>query len=468
MRTSLLLLGVLAVGCGNVRSPENPGDPLYTLQVLTRGETPPTVQGDARARLVWSFMGDGPLTDCLNQNPGSSGVTCLGLVPNVTESGADVPVQPGFPGTFQIPLHTLPPAPASSSGQTLAFARVVLYDDRNANQVLDKVSFSDSAPIDVVLGTSVEWREQSGTYLVFRSGALHPVWRVFEGLYGCPEPAPGYSVVSIDATTGVKCTLSPTEPVTVTFGRAQDRGEVCEGTPSWTPAASSYPSSAPPSDAVVTCDADGAGLEFYREGGRYCDPVVRQRYALEGCVDSTKPCVHTPGYAGYYDLRSAVPSWWPCPYTSVCTPGSGSFNGSYTSGSNAPVTVQTALHGTGRGVSGGEEYVRAIAKFGPADSELTLTLDLYRTVLSGSPVQAGTTYSFGTSDRPVSVRVNREKPTGGTRYWTSVEGTATVHAWNPQACGTNVVQVSGIELPADDLFEAMSIEGTFSFSAPKE
>ncbi|MBN2362214.1 MAG: hypothetical protein JXR83_22370 [Deltaproteobacteria bacterium] len=476
-----IALAALVVACGDVRTASNPGDPIYIVNGQVQGSALAAPRGEYRAALQLISVGQSELADCFNSSQGLEALDCFALGSEARVTAQDVAIEPVFPVAFEIPLYALPSGDAllDDAGAVLAFGYVLVYDDGNLNADLDPTDFSAAEAVDVVVGSSsFSSSGQTASYLIYREGTLHPLWSVFEQMYGCGEVPPGFSVVTIDTRSGPVCTVATDAPVLVSLiDDPTVRGLVCTGTPPWTPTQSPYPAEPIPADAVVTCSDDGFELSYYREQGHYCDAALVQSYALEGC---TTPgiCMYHPSYEGYYDLRNDPPAWWPCPTEQVCLwsdTDTGSLSGTYALDGGAPVAdtveVQVMRFTNGPGSLDDEgSGVRLVSSdFGPSGTEFHISLNIYESAPDGNIAVSGQTYDLPQAGyRPVYLHVSRRNLEGGLT-WTRISGGQIELArWSSEPCASNEVILRDVAVPGapDRGLEDSVIDAAFDFKTP--
>jgi len=203
-------LAAVALGCGKPVGFGGPVTPLAEIHVQTTGDLPQAT-GESRTpnprfALVWGLQWM-PEPFCFLP-PESDAVAAViqagcrdnfGFVPNVV--GADVPIEPGTPTT--IPLINLPAADVMVGDVTarIAYASLVVYDDKNGNGALDlgqpqrQAGGGDNADAyvdtgDVVLGasfSSITRPDQRIAYIEGDSSKLANI--AFYPRPGCPELA---------------------------------------------------------------------------------------------------------------------------------------------------------------------------------------------------------------------------------------------------------------------------------------
>lgn len=290
-----------AIGsCAQMHSADDLGDPLVTLTGSIEGDAPDgVVAEEVRVSLIWASLPQ-EMADCLDEAEGSDSIgACVGtnaFVPALTSRSVDI--TPVFPASFELPLHTLPSPDVLSGSSDALFSYGILvgFEDGNQNEKLDLVGPEATDSIDRVVASSMG--TGSIDFVVYREGELSSLWKMFSGA-GCPTELPvGFSVVHLDASSCVVANASD-QTISLVFDDSGDvRNLICE--PQVPP--STFPASAPPQGATVTCHSATA-LEFVPDPSRYCKHEVL--YDLAGCDSSV---CNEPEW----DLRGNPPSWWPC------------------------------------------------------------------------------------------------------------------------------------------------------------
>jgi hypothetical protein len=227
-RLSLPLLLVTALSCGEITGLEDRAVPLVRLSVRVEGEMPrpPEELGAPlrpRVALVWGKQWM-PEPFCILPAMSSEAAAVIdagcrdsfGFVP--ARLGADVSVESDGSATFE--LLDLPAADVMVGDLTarIAYASVVVYDDRDGNRALDlrrppRVRDLDdeehedeeeeggaglaetlAADSDRVHGASFISMTRSDKRLAFREGGFSEV-AAFYPRMGCPPPPEGFSVL---------------------------------------------------------------------------------------------------------------------------------------------------------------------------------------------------------------------------------------------------------------------------------
>jgi len=334
--TLAAFLAALSGACGGLNTPDGYAPPtLHEVQGQVTGQLDDNVAGELRAALTWSVYSD-ELIACVDAVEVNGPINwlddsdfrviedlqrCLNFSERGRDETASVPLEPSFPARFTIPVSLLPePAVLSGSeGSRLGLAGVLIYTDDNDSGVFEETPLGAASFIDTVRGSSFPVSDDAEyvSYLIYREGALSPLWKLFVALYGCPEPQPGFQTltVEISGSTGDALCVLDDRPLDValqpgieTAGCAEDpvRDAYTRPTEEGLPAGSAmfcdeY------ADLLVTLDTDSVCPSF-------------RRYALVGCSDlsSEQACRQT-----FWDLTNTPPGppgWWPCSFGNTDSP----------------------------------------------------------------------------------------------------------------------------------------------------
>lgn len=357
-RTAILAWLAAAAGCGDLSGFGGSVPPLATVHVQTTGDfasvqVPGPAAPKLQVALVWGAQW---LTEplCILP-PASPDVSALlaagcrdtfGFVPD--RVAVDVPLDPD--GTATLALFDLPAADVTVGDVTarVAYASVIVYDDRDGNGTLTLGRASrlggrdDGRPDDTGVATSDRVyaasfvsMTQPDTRLAFREGGFNEA-AAFYPRSGCGDPPPSFSIVSaggFSAAAALAAELAgqlPKEdpsackqqsidtPVTVMFRPPAELRELAcqERTLD-----SSIRYREPPADPLDLTDRTAAcapvpdfgsgkasGMIQYVVSGRSdesCEGLTH--YVLRGCRND--PLCNLPSW----DITATPPSWWPCP-----------------------------------------------------------------------------------------------------------------------------------------------------------
>jgi hypothetical protein len=276
----------------------------------------------------------------------------FGFVPN--RAAADIPITPGVPATFD--LYTLPAADVMVGDITarIAYASVIVYDDRNGNGVLDfrhpqrqrrgggePINDAGGAP-DAVYGASFISMTQPDRRVAFLEGDFSALRSVaFYPRVGCADPPKSFSILSAGGfsaaaalTSGLAGTIPPeADPSACATATLDDTIAI------------PIPPRAPAALSQLACTTnDEGGVTYYRQApanpidlthstwacasfprigtdagaGSSAQQLViaspasapcrsTRHYTLRGCNNDpfcASPIWPAPG--------TPVPSWWPC------------------------------------------------------------------------------------------------------------------------------------------------------------
>jgi hypothetical protein len=356
------------LSCGDLVGLGGPATPLAQVRALVTGDLasvrPPGLEGETprlRVALVWGAQWL-PEPFCFLP-PESSDAAAVqaagcpdsfGFVPN--RVAANAAVEPGAPATLD--LMSLPAADVMVGDVTarIAYAGLVVYDDRNGNETLDlhrpprhweerrEVPAADAGLLptdDVVYGASFLSMTLPDQRLAFREGDFGASV-AFYPRAGCPPPAPGFSVLAaggFSASDAIAAALEGRLP-------QQDPATCSETT--LDQALVSMPLQAPEGVKQVACKADGVGgTTRYREPPADAPDLANLAWACVGLsrlpnddggtggadvvqlVIATAPgaaCKRVVHYAlscqndaacgeASWDLTGTPPAWWPCATT---------------------------------------------------------------------------------------------------------------------------------------------------------
>jgi hypothetical protein len=291
MRIALPIL--LALGCGDVRSGGNRGDPIWVMQADLQGVALGNPEGEYRAVFGFVSYGEGDLFDCYDQ---SAPLLC-GLRVSFEQKLVVGPteVMPVLDG-LAVPVYEFPAHEdlLSRNGAILALGGLGIYDDRNMNGELDALTGSE--PIDDLVAESVTPPDYR-SLAVYREGPLHSFWDLLRDFFKCPDPPQGYSVVRVYTEGGriTDCRVSRDEHLLVSDSSNEETARIqCaltqEGLPLEVLAKSHEPAPLPENAVVTACSA--TRLDYYLDNGNYCDQFDPNFYLI-------RPA-ETP------------PDWWPC------------------------------------------------------------------------------------------------------------------------------------------------------------
>jgi hypothetical protein len=317
-----------------------------------------------RAALVWGLQWlPEPFCVLPPESPEAAAVIAagcresFGFVPN--RAAADIPITPGVPATFD--LYTLPAADVMVGDITarIAYASVIVYDDRNGNGVLDfrhpqrqrrggdSIGDAGGAP-DAVYGASFISMTQPDRRVAFLEGDFSALRSVaFYPRLGCADPPKSFSILSAGGfsaaaalTSGLAGTIPPeADPSACATATLDDT--IVIPIPPRAPAALSQLACATndeggvtyyrqaPADPTATTDpidlthstwacaglprigtdaGAGSSAQQLVVASLPGDPCRSTRhYTLRGC--NNDPFCASPSWPA---PGTPVPSWWPC------------------------------------------------------------------------------------------------------------------------------------------------------------
>ena len=359
MRT-LSLAAVLLIGCGRLDGFGGPAPPLATFQLMASGNLAPlrppgdTGEPSLQVALVW---GDQWLTEPFCVLPPESDTAAAVMAAGCRDPfgfvavrvAANVPVTLGAPTT--ISLGDLPAADVLVGSLTsrIAYASLVLYDDRDQNGTLSIAQphrtasgrgrgpgFEDTVDsTDVVYGASFVTMTAPDQRVAYLEGTFDPT-AAFYPRSGCDKPKDGFSVLAaggFSAAAGLASAITgqfPTEdpascaqsaPGDVVIGiEAQAPTDVQEVSCSerTTDGSTRYrePPDAQPdlTGRVFACahlptfdaGAQTKLIQFVVSGRAQDRCKGLTHYTLRGCRENVSCAVPD------WDFTANPPSWWPC------------------------------------------------------------------------------------------------------------------------------------------------------------
>jgi hypothetical protein len=323
------LFGSVACGTGLDTPDGTPPTPLFSV----RAETTGSLSADAplRAALAWTITSpellecldgvevDGVLTfsaETLEADEATASALqrCLAFSEEARAETASVAIEATFPLALEIPVLTLPDLSLLSGdeGARLGIADVVIYEDHDGDDVFDETARGAAEFSDVVRGTSraIDEEDRDESFIVYREGALSPVWKIFRAIYGCADPAPGFSTVTIgvDDNELFFCAIDDRAvPVALRDDIASlgcaPLGDTAE------PVRADAVDGIPVGAAVECRPVDGYYDVIYAENFASVCPDVRT-LALVGCDTTSEATCR----ATYWNLLGNAPAWWPCTF----------------------------------------------------------------------------------------------------------------------------------------------------------
>lgn len=359
-------------GCGKLVGLETPVTPLAQIQVQVTGDIASVQRADTvgqtpqlRVALVWGAQWL-PEPFCLfpppdvlppPQSPGVQAVVAAGCPDNFRfvpdRAGADIPVQPGVPGT--IDLINLPGADVMVGDLTarVAYASLIVYDDRNGNGALDfrhppqrhhhDEGYDPGTPAtrDIPYGASFISMTLSDQRVAYREGADSISAIAFYPRKNCAEPPSGFSILSAGGFSQAEALVAalqqqlPGEDPT-TCGEAK-LDEAVVTIPLQVPAGLTELSctandtggtttyAAPPDMPFNPGITPWACVGFPKLPGDDAGvPLGSQLVVASGLTDACQSVTHITlrgcdndptCSAPSWDVTATPPVWWPCPTT---------------------------------------------------------------------------------------------------------------------------------------------------------
>lgn len=328
MRVVMMLSLLMSLSCGSgIEGLGQEAGPLVTLQIeldetsfqayitsaLEQGVSP-----SLRVGVVWAGVPDiDPYCIEYGPNPLNPGgvkgkvaeVACVDpfqVVPALVDES--VPAELGV-GPIALPLYDLPTAEVlvGPPQGRIAYATLVVFDDRNGNGLLDVVGSGGEFRVgsrepseDVVVAASFSYLLNSQLRLVFREGSYNES-SFFYPMIGCAAPPEGYSFARVTGTPiQSQCTyLAVTEPISLRAGNLEDLEPLLCRTDE-----SSYrmPRDEVPEEELQECVTT---TELVVANPEDACPRIRH-FNLAGC--SGNPFCSDPDW----DFTDDPPAWWFC------------------------------------------------------------------------------------------------------------------------------------------------------------
>jgi hypothetical protein len=365
MRTTAALTCLAFSGCGKLVGLNTPVTPLAQINFQVTGDIASVQRPDTvgqtpqlRVALVWGAQWlPEPFCVLPPESPAAAAVIAAGcpdslrFVPD--SAGADIAVQPGVPAT--IDLVNLPAAGVMVGDVTarVAYASLIVYDDRNGNGTLDfhhppqhrhnDEGYDPGTPAtrDIPYGASFISMTLPDQRVAYREGGFNDNV-AFYPRKGCDPPPANFSILSaggfsqsdtllaflqgqLPAEDPTTCGVAKLDQAVVTIPLQAPTTELTElsctandtsGTPTYAapPDAPFNPGIAPwvcvgfphiPGDDAGV--PSGSQLVVANGHDAPCQSVTH--FTLRGC-DNDPSCA-----APSWDVTATPPAWWPCPTT---------------------------------------------------------------------------------------------------------------------------------------------------------
>jgi hypothetical protein len=353
-----LVAAAIAAGCGDVSGFGGAVPPLVAVHVQTTGDfasvqVPGSGEPRLRAALVWGAQW---LPEPLCILPADSADVSKLLAAGCRDPFGFVPYRVAVDaplvadGTAELDLFDLPAADVMVGSVTsrVAYASVVVYDDRDGNGTLTRGRSSrlggrDMGPpqdqgastLDRVYAASFATMTEPDTRLAFREGGFDRT-AAFYPRAGCGDPLPSFSLVSAGGFSAsdafaselrgelpredpASCREQPADTVvTVAFRPpAQLREVACEERAT----DSSIRYREPPADAPDFTSRTSACAKVPDFGSGKANGAIQlavsglsddscvglTHYVLRGCRNDALCALPA------WDITATPPSWWPCP-----------------------------------------------------------------------------------------------------------------------------------------------------------
>jgi hypothetical protein len=220
---ALTLAPLLVAACGRLQGFEGEATPLASFNVLFHGDLaplrPPGVTGERalRVALVWGAQWlTEPFCVLPAESPEAAAVIeagCrdpFGFVPAAVSISAPIAVD--APGTLTLTQLPAPDVMVGDVTARVAYASLVVFDDRNDSGTLDLLTrfgpiwIGEGPPpdvnslIDVIYGASFVTMTAPDQRVAFREGAFDSL-SAFYPRAGCDPPPPGFSVLAAGGFT---------------------------------------------------------------------------------------------------------------------------------------------------------------------------------------------------------------------------------------------------------------------------
>lgn len=326
---SLSSAAALVVGCGQLQDPATyQGEPLAVLNAQVEGSL--TAQAPTQAALQWQVYDD-DLVECLEAVPEFtppldieneehwdvlSRLQACSVVHQESTSGtSQVALDVAFPTRFSVPVFALPSSAllTGTDDAQLGLATVDVFIDGNNNGELDLAPVGTDAWHDEVVGTSGRAGRLTADFVVFREGALSPLWKLVSGIYGCvDEPEVGFNIMRVtyvEEDGGVwpaSCSFDDDTLTVFVEESASMRHRVCEHQPALDRFVRTAGAEPVPPEHVVQCTENDV-LYYVAEEAALCPGFGR--YDLIGCTDQSSQAACA---ATFFDDFEDRPLWWPC------------------------------------------------------------------------------------------------------------------------------------------------------------
>ena len=228
-----------------------------------------------------------------------------------------VAIESSFPLALDIPVLALPDARLLSGpegGDRLGIADVVIYEDQDNDGAFDETPRGAGGFADVVKGTSraLDEDDTQESFIAYREGGLSPVWKIFRAIYGCADPAPGFSTVTIGLTADGDQYFCDVDDRAVPVQLSDDVAHLgCAPLGDSAEPVRADDVDGLPAGVTASCEEiDGySDLVFTENADSVCPEV--KTLTLVGCDTSSEAACR----ASFFDLRGDEPSWWPCTFS---------------------------------------------------------------------------------------------------------------------------------------------------------
>lgn len=277
---------LLIDGCASIDDPLSPGKAIWELRGSISNPDESLKPTKIRAVLIWDFMA--PYSSNAREN--------LGEIDKEPHFVQDVRINPEFPANFTIKMDELPPEDILRDNTyctndnkcvscKTANAKLIIYEDKNANNKLDFLPFAADETVDRVIGPS-----ESYDIVYLESDKECDVSDFWSDIGDDIKFQPGFNVIQFTSSYRPGTTvLDPPQP---TLGRDD---WICVGEP---PSADESPVCDVTVDGQVRLLSEDEALELTLKDDLYhqflvcldhCDIIVKDGVTGSSCQARGRP-----------------------------------------------------------------------------------------------------------------------------------------------------------------------------------